>query len=189
MQRQEIRSLADLAGEGSRTLTTLVRDMHSGIARRVFEAMGPAAFPKATGRIVVFVHGWCLTERSWWRRPRDGESVRPYGTRLRGDLGFTPVYLRYNTGQHISDNGKALAVLMNQLRTLWPVPVEEIALGSFDGRPGGAQRLPLRVSPRARLARRRSPHRLPGLPAVGSRRRLSLRRHHRGAAAGGGHPR
>src|SRR5262249_20100010 len=29
-----------------------------------------AAFPKATSRIVVFIHGWCLTERSWWRRPR-----------------------------------------------------------------------------------------------------------------------
>ncbi len=30
MQRQEIRSLADLAGEGSRVLTTLVRDMPEG---------------------------------------------------------------------------------------------------------------------------------------------------------------
>src|ERR1700761_1893887 len=45
MQRQEIRSLADLAGEGTRVLTTLVRDTHSGIARRVFNAVGPASKP------------------------------------------------------------------------------------------------------------------------------------------------
>jgi pimeloyl-ACP methyl ester carboxylesterase len=224
VQGQEIRSLADLAGEGTRVVTTLVRDMHSGIARRVFGSIGPVAkpvevvhntvaaatydgldrairaslrgageltaetlgddeddnvesnptvagviaalngiygdeltergngfaltmqlrrrgrpvemtaaaiaeaFPEATGRIAVFVHGWCMTERSWWRRPRDGEAARPYGARLRSDLGFTPVYLRYNTGLHISDNGKTLTGLLDQLQTLWPVPVEEIAL-------------------------------------------------------------
>lgn len=230
MQRREIRSLADLAGEGTRVVTTLVRDMHSGIASRVFSSIGPVskpvevihnttaavtyrlvdgairgslygagalaaevygdadadqgvahetvqarpkvagaiaavngiygdelanrkngfaltmqvrrrrqpvalttesvatAFPKATGRVAVFVHGWCLTERSWWRKPRTGDSLRPYGKRLRSDLGFTPVYLRYNTGLHISQNGKSLADLLDQLQAVWPVPVEEIAL-------------------------------------------------------------
>jgi pimeloyl-ACP methyl ester carboxylesterase len=77
---------------------------------------------------VVFLHGWCLTERSWWRPPRTAETLRPYGKRLRKDLGFTPVYLRYNTGLHISQNGRALADLLNQLYTLWPEPIEEIAL-------------------------------------------------------------
>ena len=220
MQRHEIRSLADLAGEGTRVLTALVRDMHSGIAGRVFDSIGPAskpvqvihdaiaaityhsvdhalrgslhgagavaaevcsndddvtiqahpaaggaiaavngiygdqlsnrrngfalsmqihrhrrpvaltadsiakAFPAATGRIVIFVHGWCLTELSWWRRPRTGDPL-PYGTRLRADLGFTPVYLRYNTGLHISQNGQALADLLNQLHALWPTVAEE----------------------------------------------------------------
>ena len=45
MRRQEIRSLADLAGEGTRVLTTLVRDTHIGIARRVFDAIGPVSKP------------------------------------------------------------------------------------------------------------------------------------------------
>lgn len=45
MQRQEIRSLSDLAGEGTRVLTSLVRDTHSGIARRVFRSIGPVAKP------------------------------------------------------------------------------------------------------------------------------------------------
>jgi pimeloyl-ACP methyl ester carboxylesterase len=87
-----------------------------------------AAYPEATGRIAVFVHGWCMTEMSWRRPPRDGQSLPHYGARLRSDLGLTPVYLRYNTGLHISDNGKALASLTEELQALWPVPVEEIAL-------------------------------------------------------------
>lgn len=228
VQRQEIRALAGLAGEGTRVLTALVRDVHRGISSRVFHSIGPvskpvqvvhdatadvtyrlvdvairgslhgagvlgaeacgnensgalqetvqarprvagaiaavngiygdelahkgngfaltmgirqhgqpvtlsadslaAAFPEATGRLVVFVHGWCLTERSWWRRPRSGEIHEPYGTGLRAELGFTPVYLRYNTGFHISQNGQSLANLLNDLQRLWPVPVDEIAL-------------------------------------------------------------
>jgi pimeloyl-ACP methyl ester carboxylesterase len=107
-------------------LTTQIRERGKPV--EINAAAIAAAFPNATGRVVVFVHGWCLTERMWWRRPREGESVDPYGTRLRSDLGFTPVYLRYNTGQHISDNGKALATLLDQLEKVWPVPVEEVAL-------------------------------------------------------------
>jgi hypothetical protein len=45
VQGNEIRSLADLAGEGTRVLTTLVGDLHSGIAGRVFDAVGPASRP------------------------------------------------------------------------------------------------------------------------------------------------
>ncbi|HZE17764.1 MAG TPA: alpha/beta hydrolase, partial [Mycobacterium sp.] len=117
----------ELANRGNGfALTMQIRDRGKPVAMNA--AAIAAAFPKATGRIMVFVHGWCLTERWWWRRPRDGENVRPYGTRLRSDLGFTPVYLRYNTGLHISDNGKALADLINQLQSMWPVPVEEVAL-------------------------------------------------------------
>jgi len=45
VRRQEIRSLADLAGEGTHILDTLVRDTHSGIAERVFGAIGPVSKP------------------------------------------------------------------------------------------------------------------------------------------------
>lgn len=224
MQGHEMRSLADLAGEGTRVLTTLVRDVHHGIASRVFTSIGPAAkpvqvihdttassiyrlvdgavrgslygagalaartmsnddhetvqarprvagaiaavngiygdemtnrengfalsmqvrrkglpveltadsiaqaFPQATGRIAVFVHGWCMTERSWWRAPRAGEDPRPYGKRLRKDLDFTPVFLRYNSGHHISQNGQELADVLNRLHELWPAAVEDVVL-------------------------------------------------------------
>ena len=86
------------------------------------------AFPTATGRVVVFIHGWCLTERSWSRRPREGDDTRSYAERLRDDLGFSPVQLRYNTGLHVSVNGRTLAEILDRLHAHWPVPITELVL-------------------------------------------------------------
>ncbi|MGH2845718.1 MAG: esterase/lipase family protein [Thermoleophilaceae bacterium] len=82
-----------------------------------------AAIPDATPRMVVFVHGLMETEHSW----RVG-AEEPYAARLRRDLGRSPVELRYNSGRHISENGRALADLLEELTEAWPVEVEEIAL-------------------------------------------------------------
>jgi pimeloyl-ACP methyl ester carboxylesterase len=90
-----------------------------------------AEFPTATDRVAVFIHGWCLTERSWSRRPREGlenEHTRSYGQRLHEDLGFSPVQVRYNTGLHISVNGRTLAEILDQLYAQWPVPIAELVL-------------------------------------------------------------
>lgn len=86
------------------------------------------AFPRATGRLVVFIHGWCHTERWWFRRPQEGDDTRSYGERLRDDLGFTPVLLRYNTGLHVSVNGRQLADILDRLQAQWPVPLSELVL-------------------------------------------------------------
>jgi pimeloyl-ACP methyl ester carboxylesterase len=64
----------------------------------------------------VFLHGLGETEYAW------GE--RGYGERLREDLGIAPVYIRFNTGRHISENGAELAALLDDLSG----DVEEIAL-------------------------------------------------------------
>jgi pimeloyl-ACP methyl ester carboxylesterase len=81
------------------------------------------AFPDATGKIAVFVHGLCATEHAW--RFYEHE---PYGARLRADLGYTPLYVRYNTGLHVSENGQRLAELMDAVVGAWPVDVHEVAL-------------------------------------------------------------
>ena len=86
------------------------------------------AFPAATHRVAVFVHGWCLTERSWSRRPREGQDGRSYGERLYEELGFSPVLLRYNTGLHVSANGRTLADILDLLHDQWPVPITELVL-------------------------------------------------------------
>jgi pimeloyl-ACP methyl ester carboxylesterase len=89
-----------------------------------------AAFPQAGPRIVLFVHGLCETDDAWRLLPlrRGAERAGSYGTRLQRELGFTPLYLRYNTGLHISDNGRRLSRLLDEIVAAWPVAVEEIVL-------------------------------------------------------------
>ncbi len=82
-------------------------------------------FPDATPRLAVFVHGLAETENSWHRRGNQAES---YGSRLRSEFGYSPVYVRYNSGRHVSDNGQDMAILLDRLAAAWPVPVAEILL-------------------------------------------------------------
>jgi pimeloyl-ACP methyl ester carboxylesterase len=82
-----------------------------------------SAFPAATRRIVVFVHGLMTTEFSWALGGRER-----FGDRLARDIGCTPVHVRYNSGRHISENGRSLSELIEQLLAAWPVEVDEIAL-------------------------------------------------------------
>ena len=58
----------------------------------------------------------------------EGEDNRSYGERLRDDLGFSPVLLRYNTGLHVSVNGRTLAEILDLLHAQWPVPISELVL-------------------------------------------------------------
>ena len=82
------------------------------------------AFPTATGRLVVFLHGLTFTELSW----DANAGLESYGAQLAHDLDVTPVYVRYNTGRHISSNGRSLDQLLASLVSEWPVGVTEIAL-------------------------------------------------------------
>jgi hypothetical protein len=84
-----------------------------------------AVFPDATGKLAVFLHGLAETEHSWNRSAGRSE---PYGRRLRAEFGYTPVYVRYNTGRHVSDSGQDLARLLGDLTAAWPVRVREILL-------------------------------------------------------------
>jgi pimeloyl-ACP methyl ester carboxylesterase len=84
------------------------------------------ALPDASGRLAIFVHGLGETDAAWRLR---ADADRPgYGALLQRELGCTPLHLRYNTGRHISDNGRELALLLGALHEAWPVPIEEIAL-------------------------------------------------------------
>lgn len=81
-----------------------------------------AALERPSGKILLMVHGLCLNDRHWRRNGHD------HGERLAAELGYTLVYLRYNTGLHISTNGRALADLLEEQLRGWPVPVEELAI-------------------------------------------------------------
>ncbi len=85
-----------------------------------------AAFPRATDRVVVFIHGLGEHEDHW--NVRRYEMGGSYGSRLEAAAGWTPVYLRVNTGLSMAENGVALTALMQQLVDAWPVPVRRIGM-------------------------------------------------------------
>jgi pimeloyl-ACP methyl ester carboxylesterase len=73
-------------------------------------------------RLVVLIHGSSMNDEQWLRGGHD------HGTALETDLGLTPIYARYNSGLHVSQNGRALAEAMDALIASWPEPVESIVL-------------------------------------------------------------
>ena len=84
------------------------------------------AFPHASNRVLVFVHGLGEHEGIWdLRREEVGGS---YGSRLEMAAGWTPVYLRVNTGMPVAHNGVSLTVLLQDLLDAWPVDVTRVAL-------------------------------------------------------------
>ena len=81
-----------------------------------------AAIPHASGKVLLLVHGLCMNDLQWNRRGHD------HGAALARELGYTPVYLHYNTGLHVSANGRALSDMLGVLLKRWPIPVEELAI-------------------------------------------------------------
>lgn len=91
-----------------------------------------AAFsPSVTEKLVVFVHGLASNEQMWAYPPAaDGSSDErlSYGSLLSRDHGFTPLYLRYNSGLRVSHNGRLLAALLEELLQIYPQSVSQLVL-------------------------------------------------------------
>ncbi|MEZ5456038.1 MAG: hypothetical protein R3F04_07995 [Lysobacteraceae bacterium] len=110
--------------------------------------------PDAGPRPLILLHGLCMNDLQW---QRDGHD---HGLALARDAGFTPVYLHYNSGLSIADNGRLLAQQMEPLLAAWPVPITGLTLlghsmGGLVARSAlqqalsgrlGALRWPMRVS-------------------------------------------
>lgn len=93
-----------------------------GIALPLEREALTAAIPQAGGKLLVLLHGLCMNDLQWMRNGHD------HGAALARDLAYTPVYLRYNSGLHISTNGRTLAEQLEALVRVWPVPLTELVL-------------------------------------------------------------
>lgn len=80
------------------------------------------AIPRPSGKLVVLAHGLCMNDLQWDREGHD------HGAALARDLGYTPVYLHYNSGLHVSANGRAFAERLESLVRHWPVPLEGLVI-------------------------------------------------------------
>lgn len=102
-------------------LATAMTCIAAGQPLPIERAALSVAHPGASPRIAILLHGLMCTEDIWAHE--DGSD---YGSLLARDHGFTPLYVRYNSGLPIAENGKALAALLEELVVAYPLPIEEI---------------------------------------------------------------
>ena len=95
---------------------------HEGKSLLLDEAAIQQRLPQATGKLLVVLHGLCMNDLQW---TTDGYN---HADVLAKALGYTPVYLHYNTGLHTSVNGEQFASLLEQLLKAWPQPIEDLTL-------------------------------------------------------------
>ena len=114
--------LGDYLTASGNPLAIRMRLRRRGVALPTERAALAAAIPQAGGKLVVLLHGLCMNDLQWKRKGHD------HGASLARDLGYTPVYLYYNSGLHISANGREFAEQLDSLVECWPVPLTELAI-------------------------------------------------------------
>ena len=108
-----------LAAQGN-PLATPLQLRHAG-RRLDLDAIGAdVADPRPS--ILLQVHGICTYEGQWGRGGHDP------GAEWAEAIAGTRLAVRYNTGRHISENGRDLAALLASLLDAWPVPVERLVV-------------------------------------------------------------
>jgi pimeloyl-ACP methyl ester carboxylesterase len=66
---------------------------------------------QSQGKLLIMVHGLCMNDVQWTHAGHN------HGKRLANELDYALAYLRYNSGQHISDNGKAFSQVLENVLT------------------------------------------------------------------------
>jgi pimeloyl-ACP methyl ester carboxylesterase len=64
------------------------------------------AVARAEGHVLLMVHGSSSNDLQWERKGHN------HGVALAEEYGYAPIYLHYNSGLHISENGRALSDLL-----------------------------------------------------------------------------
>jgi pimeloyl-ACP methyl ester carboxylesterase len=80
-------------------------------------------------RVVVLLHGLCMSDLQWERAvliAGVAETPHGHGAQLERDLGCSSIHLNYNSGQHISTNGRLFAEQLESLISAWPVAIESL---------------------------------------------------------------
>ncbi len=87
---------------------------------------------QVTGKVLIVVHGLCMNDLQWTAQHQTSQSgatiTVDHGQALASALGYTPIYVRYNTGLHTSENGRNLSEQLSLLATHWPTALSEITV-------------------------------------------------------------
>jgi hypothetical protein len=151
--------LGDQLARGASPLAIRLALRHAGRELAPERAALDAALPGAGERLLVLIHDLGLDDLRW-RRP-DGHD---HSAALAAALGFTPVHVRYDSGLHVSTNGRALAGQLERLLAQWPRPLARFAIVAH-GMGGLVARSALHYG---RAAAHHWPHRLDDLACLGT---------------------
>jgi pimeloyl-ACP methyl ester carboxylesterase len=114
--------LGDYLVASGNPLAIAMQVRNAGMPVAIDKTALAGAFPDPERTLVLLVHGLCMNDRQWLRQGHD------HGTALQRHVGCTPVYLHYNSGRHVSTNGRELADLVETLLQQWPRPVERLVI-------------------------------------------------------------
>ena len=79
-------------------------------------------------KTVVFVHGLMGDELIWQTGFQDAPGSRRYGPRLAEEGHMRALYVRFNSGLHLSENGRELSRLLTELVETYPSCIGELVL-------------------------------------------------------------
>ena len=114
--------VGDHLAETGNPLALTMRFRRNGRALTLERQALAEAFPDATGKLAVLLHGLCMSDLQWTRQNHD------HGAALAHELGYTSVYLSHNSGLHVSTNGRAFADTLEALVAAWPVEIEDFLI-------------------------------------------------------------
>jgi pimeloyl-ACP methyl ester carboxylesterase len=116
--------LGDYLADTDNPLALPMQLRHEGRAIDMAAGDFSALSGRPTGKLVIFIHGLCLSD-ACWTTPGSTASLP---ASLAGRLDATSLTVYYNSGRHVSENGLELSRFLEELMIAWPEPIEEIVL-------------------------------------------------------------
>jgi hypothetical protein len=114
--------LGDALAARGNPLATPMHLRHDGRPLPLDAPLLTRAVPEPSATILVQVHGLCMHDGQW-----GGDGPDP-GAALAEGLGATLISLRYNSGRHISENGRDFADALDALIAAWPRAVRRLVV-------------------------------------------------------------
>lgn len=97
---------------------------------QVLDWQTPIAAPAGSAlhsKVLILIHGLCMNDLQWRTQAGGPDApVHDHGQILAQALGYTPLYVRYNTGLHTSENGALFSAQLEQLIDHWPPGLTEL---------------------------------------------------------------
>ena len=88
----------------------------------------PLKASTTNGKLLILVHGLCMNDLQWLYGKREGHDGHDHGAMLAEQYGFESIYLHYNTGRMIHENGADFAEHLESTLRSWPVPITDLVI-------------------------------------------------------------